>query len=308
MEAAITWPFIVCVCTLVASLFIWLIYAHRNGKLSLESCKSGSTQETELWRVLAEARYGSIRFLAHYRTTVAVFCWYLLLHAGFTHNFYNYRHFTVWNWIQLTIFYTFSSLIGWFYHLEIDNQLCLNKCFWIKSNFFAQITWTLYQIQCANVLFVDVIVWCLLYPFATEEQKNTVLLTWFSINMHITNFVVIYIDLFINQIPINIHYAAFGEFFVVIYVLFQWIWVQDEDNEFSYPFLDTNTLYHLGFYFGLFAIGIFFFQCAVWCTKYRNYKFPLENMSSVMPNFEKGGSQQKSIEIVSDKEIDTNPT
>ena len=318
MTTAITWPFIVCICILTICLIGWLIYAHKKDKLTLEWCKSansGSTRETELWRVLSEPRLGSIRSVAVYRTVVTLFCWYLLLHAGFSRNFYNYRNFTVWNWVQLTAFYTLSSLMSWLHFLEThyNHQMSLNWCGWIKSHAFVSVIWTLYQIQCANTLFVDIIAWCLLYPFATTEQRETYLLTWFSINMHTTNFIIIYTDLFTNQIPINIHYAALAQLFALIYVLFQWIWVQFDDNEFSYPFLDTRELYHLFFYCGLFGIGIFFFQCAVWFTNFRNRKFPLENFKPINPKANQTESVPNStcvksanIEIIAGTEVEPN--
>ena len=301
MSTPITWPFVICAIILNLFLIYWFRYAYKSKKLSLESCKSGSTHETELYRMLGESRLISIRSLAIYRTIVATYTWYLIVHGILDSGFFKFRNFTVWNWIILVIFYTFISIMSWLYYFESVKQIYLTKCLIFKSKYFGYITWILYQINCSNVLYVDIIAWFLLFPFATKEQRNQSFLDWFSMNMHLTNLFVIYIDLFMNQIPVSIHFFVFNGIFSMLYLFFQWIFVQFNNNEYSYPFLDTTKLYYLSFYVGLFGIGIFFCFCSVQCTKFRNKRIPLELHVSQSELQSGQGSKQASLELIQDK-------
>ena len=298
------WAFVGVVVFLLVGTVAWFVYCYHHSKLTLKASPPGSTDITELWKVLGSTRLVSIRTLAIYRTIAALFGWYLILHGIFYDGFYRFRNFTVWNWCLLILYFTLNSLLTWYNYFQsnaIDCN-CLSYLFNPKKNennqnanifqiYYPFITWILYQINCANVIFIDVIVWCLLYPFATNEQRTELLLTWFSLHMHITNLILVYIDLFLNQIPTNFHFAVFEMVLLLVYIGYQFLWVHHFSYDFSYPFLETSQLYNIGFYFGMVFVNLFFWQCSVWITQYRNIKLPLAIAS---PN----NSRQTSIEII----------
>lgn len=264
----ITVPFIVCILAVFVGSTLSLYYYQHTNRLSLEEACTKSCRESTLWKIFGRCSVQIIgtRGLAIYRTMAALFAWYLILRATFEDGFYRFRNLTVWNWCLLILYFTCSALLTWH-----------NYCGWFSLLFestksfrrhFAMVTWTIYQIECANVLFVDFVAWCILYPFASESETE-LLLTSSALHMHFTNMLLLYIDVIINQLPINKHFSWFTIELLVIYVVFQWIWVQF-GYPYSYPFLDTSKIYNLGIYVGMCVLNLFMFRVAVWITQYRD--------------------------------------
>ena len=83
--------------------------------------------------------------------------------------------------------------------------------------------------------------------------------------MHTTNFIIIYFELFLSNIPLkNYHHALFSMILPFIYCLFEWILNICCSIPFAYPFVDPGVITN-----SLFYVGIFGMHLLCWTIAYK---------------------------------------
>ncbi|ETO33899.1 hypothetical protein RFI_03199 [Reticulomyxa filosa] len=147
-----------------------------------------------------------------------------------------------------------------------------------------------WQQMCASLL-VDAVVWLILFPPLTSSESfepllkdilkkkinnnNNIgkgLLSWDSIDMHVLNAIMIYLDFIVGKQPFEFHAVSFVLLLAFVYAMWSWcvhaIW-----HFWPYPFLDTSVPFNGVMYFIVAAMHFLLWFVVRFFHRWREEKF-----------------------------------
>lgn len=168
----------------------------------------------------------SSKTLRIYRSFVSLFC-IVITCFGFDYLF----AYTNWNWILVTIYFTILSCLHWYYwYCPKKNSDNVKQDTEIHVQLFPKLRYiavVAFLIECANTIIIVVVVWTVLVPLTPSKDIIPMWFNFIAFVLHSFNLIFIYFDMWINNIKFNsIHFAYPAFCLGVIYVTFQWIFVQ----------------------------------------------------------------------------------
>jgi len=168
-----------------------------------------------------------------------------------------FQFYTIWSYIFLILFFGVGSVVSF---LGVQNlqrsqvPTLLDKIFVV-----------MYQMTLCQVLLVDAVLWGILYPMAIKanEQKPgsfnmELILNFFSYNQHGGNFVWIFVEFVLNDLPLFPIHLLWAFLWTATYAVFTWI-LHTLTDIWPYPFLETHVAVAPLWYGGILALHVFFY-------------------------------------------------
>eukprot|EP00039_Didymoeca_costata_P011309 m.158146 g.158146 ORF g.158146 m.158146 type:complete len:285 (+) comp15127_c1_seq2:110-964(+) len=168
---------------------------------------------------------------------------------------YNLAEFKEWNFTFYTV-WNYTILITTFFLLTLESGFYLHNARLPK--FIGRAAWILFEIECANVILVDLVVWTVLYEAA---GGGNAFVDFTSLNVHAANFFLMMAELGMNRITIVRSHMCFLFTLVTIYALITWIRMNTGSlQEWPYFFMDTSAKAAIAWYIGLFIVHVLFYM------------------------------------------------
>jgi len=174
-----------------------------------------------------------------------------------------FSYYTIWNYILLTIFFMFASIMS-FTRLTFGKHKHEEEFMYSRSKlwFLGIVVWVLFEIAITLSVLVDTVLWGILYPYCVHQKGTSfchgILLNFESINCHILNFVFIFIEFSFNHIVIVPAHVVFILYWAFSYMVFAWIYY-GQTGIWDYPFMKTQDTMSVVNYSGLLGLHIFYF-------------------------------------------------
>uniref|UniRef100_A0A5B7BU88 Transmembrane protein n=1 Tax=Davidia involucrata TaxID=16924 RepID=A0A5B7BU88_DAVIN len=111
----------------------------------------------------------------------------------------------------------------------------------------------IYQTCAGAVILTDIVFWCIIVPFLTDENFHVNLLMGC---MHTLNAVFLLLDSTLNSLPFPWYRLAYFVLWSVLYVVFQWVLHACGSTWWPYSFLELSTPWAPLWYFGLALVHI----------------------------------------------------
>ena len=272
----VTWQVVSVVVLLGVSYILWLVHAIKRGRLSWTEIGRWETAGTSS-DPLTTSPYFSPRNLFIIRLIIVLWLTAVYIETKFAniHNEWGIpseAFYTVWTWISLWCYFVFSCI------------LTLNHCFRSKGveqsneartesadgrhpplRALRVMTCIIFESCCSMVLLVDIAVWCLWFPFVLRWYSTTYnrtvdieeSLRFEHFVFHTTNFMVLYLELLINNISLrNLNHIVFCSILLWIYCLFEWALYSCCSVHWAYPFVDPSDPENALSYVIVFGINV----------------------------------------------------
>ena len=245
----VTWQVTVITVLLGVLFVLWSVIAIKRGHLSWTEIGRWEAAGTS-YDPLTTSTYLTPRNLFLFRMVIVLWLTAVYVETKLPHgrtNILNEFHipqeafYTLWTWISLWCYFVFSCI------LTLNHSLRSNEARTGLMDALRVITCIIFESCCAMVLLVDIAVWCLWIPFIfrwytttyhrTVDIKESLRFEHFT--MHSTNFMVLYLELLINNISLrNLNHMVFCCILLWIYCLFEWTLYSCCGVHFAYPFVD----------------------------------------------------------------------
>eukprot|EP01084_Bolivina_argentea_P293681 505139_1 len=226
---AFSWEVGASIAIITIILIIWCIVGVKRQKFTLEEIGTISfTEQTSIDEdILSSTPYFSVTTLQIIRSIFGLFALitliYRLIETGQQIELKErpYGSFSFWGWILLTYFFISTPIIT----LITTTNKC-NCC--IK--YMRISVWIIFECLTCLVIWIDFVAWC----FVPYKK----LLTYTQFTIHVFNFIFIYFELVISDLPYgNAYHAIFPLWIAMIYTIIVWIGYA-LGVPFAYPFLD----------------------------------------------------------------------
>jgi len=179
-----------------------------------------------------------------------------------------FEYFTQWNFTVLMIFFWIMTYFSLRKVLRKDEtQRKINSA----ELAVGILAWAMYHMELVCALFIDIVVWGILFPWMTANDNKTGannvqndLITPISISCHAVNFVMMLIEFILNRLPFSRYFCLFSIMWGCLYAIFQWIYYYSPNGRWVYPFMNLQkgpavvwyvgfivllVLFHLGAYY-----------------------------------------------------------
>eukprot|EP00038_Savillea_parva_P028191 m.63701 g.63701 ORF g.63701 m.63701 type:complete len:278 (+) comp8173_c0_seq1:35-868(+) len=132
------------------------------------------------------------------------------------------RFYTAWNFLTVCILFWLLSLQHVFTYTP-----------WWLSAF----TWSLFQVELANCIFLDIVAWSILWP---QDPRYDMPFFFFVLNVHALNAVFLLIEVFLGQLRMVPGQTPFVFLYGCLYIICVWINYSETSDCVPYTFLEVS--------------------------------------------------------------------